>query len=322
VKYCFFSLLYGGLALAQSSGTHSDSVVYTTDLNGHVVADSQQVARDGSKALLVQSINGREVPLQSSETHVLTDEPNHRVTETIVRTYDATGQLGSTERTVSDEVKGPAGSVVHASVFRSDLNGHMNESERRVIDTHVQGSTTTADVTISRAGVNGSLDTAEKRQVVTIKDGDTVRATETIQRPSGNGNQFFEAAREVREETKSGDKTTSSTAMYELDFQGKLSLSRQDVRTTAKAADGSQVTELNTYAPSTYTEPRTEGGSPKLREQEMIVRRENNGVVTETTTVRRPTPADPNRLGDATVISNLVCTGTCGGSLQAAAKKP
>jgi hypothetical protein len=322
MKYCLAVLSFAAVAFAQS-GTQSDSRLYSTDINGHVVADTQFVARDGDKAQLVQSINGRQVPIQGTETHVLTNTPTHKVTETIVRKYSATGDLASTERTLTDEEIRPSGSTIHASVYRSDLNGHMEEGERRVIETQVNGGTTTADVLISRPDLNGSMSAAEKRKVVTVVNGDTTRTSETIERPSGNGSQFAEAARQVVEETKKADKKTSSTALYELDFQGKLSLARQDVATTTKASDGTEVTELNTYAPSIYGVARDEQGTPKLREQQTIVRREDHGTVTETTTVRRPTLADPNRLGDGTVISNLVCSGTCASAFPPpAAKKP
>jgi hypothetical protein len=103
-----------------------------------------------------------------------------------------------------------------------------------------------------------------------------------------------------------------------------MALSRQEVATTTKGSDGAQVTELNTYAPSVYGVARDEqGGGPKLREQLVTVRREANGGVSETTSVRRPTVSDPNRLGEPTVIFNLVCTDTCGRALPAPqTKKP
>jgi hypothetical protein len=326
VKYClcsgFYFVVCAGFTLAQTGNTQSASALYSIDINGHVVTDADYVARNGDKAQLNQSINGRQVPLESSEVRVLTNEPNHRVTETIVHKYDPTGQSSITERTITDEAKSGAGSTIHATVYRSDLNGSMAESERRVVENQVQGATTTAEVTILRPGLSGSFETAEKRKVVTVTDGDTVRTTEDIQRPSGNGSQLFQAARVVTEETKSTDKSTSSTALYELDVTGKLALSRQDVATTTKTAAGS-VTQLNTYAPSIYGVAREENGGPKLREQETIVREEKNGVVTQTTAVRRPTLQDPNRLDDPKVLSTLVCTGSCKDSLfKAAAPAP
>lgn len=314
MKYCFYLLCCGALAFAQSST--SSSTLYTVDLNGRVVPEAQYVARDGDRTQLDQSINGRQVPLQSTETHVLTDQPNHRVIETIVRKYDANGQLAGTERTVADERKTAGGSTIQATVYRSDVNGRMQESERRVVDTQVSGKTTTADVTISRPGLSGGFATAEKRQVVTTKQDDKTHETETIERPSVNSGTFTEVARVVRDESQTPGKTTSSTALYEPDYQGNLALSRQDVTTTTQTGPGTQVTQLDTYAPSVYGIAREPQGSPKLREQETIVRSETDGVVTETTTVQRPTISDPNRLGEPTPVSTLVCKGACQGPLQ------
>ena len=104
MKYCFYSLLYAGLAFAQSNITE-----FVPDLNGRSVAAAAYTAKDGDRTELNQSINGRQVPLQTSETRVLSDGPQGRTTETVVRKYDATGQLASTERTVVETQKRPNG---------------------------------------------------------------------------------------------------------------------------------------------------------------------------------------------------------------------
>ena len=312
MKYCLYSLLCAGLAAAQSA-----SVLLSPDLNGRSVESAAYIAKDGDRTELTQSINGRQVPLEKTDVHVLGEGPSGKTTETIVRKYDATGQLASTERTVSVEQKTPTGSVTNATIYRSDLNGGLQEAERRTIESQTQGSTTTTDVAVSRPGLGGSFQVAEKRNIVTVanKDAGSVQETEVVQRPDQNG-QLSEAAREVREQTKAGDKVTSNTANYELDYTGKMNLIRQQVETTSKSPDGSVVTERNTFAPSMYGVARSGDGPPKLQEQEVIVRRENNGVVSEKTTVSRPTLQDPNRLGPTSPVSERVCTGKCAGPLQ------
>ena len=312
MKYCFYLLLCAGLANAQST-----SVLLTPDLNGRTVESAAYIAKDGDRTELTQSINGRQVPLEKTDVHVLSEGPNGKTTETIVRKYDATGQLASTERTVSEEQKTSNGSVIHATIYRSDLNGTFQEAERRLIESQTQGNTTISDVAISRAGLNGSFALAEKRNIVTVanKDAGSLQETEVIQRPDQNG-QLAEAARQVREQTKAGDKATTNIANYELDYSGKMNLILQKVESTSKSPDGTTVTERNTFAPSMYGVARSNDGAPKLREQEVIVRRESNGVVTEKTTVSRPTLQDQNRLGPASPVSELVCTGKCAGPLQ------
>jgi len=312
VKYCLYSLLCAGSALAQS-----EAVLLTPDLNGRVVESAAYIAKDGDRTELTQSINGRQVPLEKTDVHVLSVGPNGKTTETIVRRYDGTGQLASTERTVSVEQKTPTGTLINATLYRSDLNGTLQEAERRTIESQTQGNTTTSNVAISRAGLGGSFALAEKRNIVTVtnKDAGSVQETEVVQRPDSNG-QLAQATREVREQTKSPDKVTSNTVHYELDYTGKMNFILQEVETSSKSPDGSIVTERNTFAPSIYGVARSDDGAPKLREQEVIVRRENKGIITEKTTVSRPTLQDPNRLGPASPASELVCTGKCAGPLQ------
>jgi hypothetical protein len=314
VKYCFYWFLCAGVALAQSGGKSTTDLLIP-DLNGNSVETAVYTAKDGDHKELTQSINGRQVPLQQSDIHVLSEGPNGRTTETLTRKYDATGQVVSTERTVIEEKKTPGGAVIHATVYRSDLNGQMPESERRTTEIQTQGTTSTTNVTVSRPGLSGSFDVAEKRNVVTTTDGKTVHETEVVQNPTANG-QLVEAAREVREQNTVDGATTSTTARYEPDFTGKMSLSSQEVTTVKKAPDGSLVTAVDLYAPAAYGIARSESATQQLREQDVTVRREKNGVVTETTTVSRPTLQDPNRLAPPVPASELVCTGKCDGPLK------
>jgi hypothetical protein len=314
VKYCFYSLLCASLALAQSRGSSTTDLI-VPDLNGNSIQTAVYTAKDGDRQELTQSVNGRKVPLQQSETHVLSDGPNGKTTETLTRKYDATGQLVSTERTVVDEKKLPNGAVIHATTYRSDLNGQMAESERRTIESQTQGPVSTTDVTVSRPGISGSFDVAEKRNVVTNADGKTLHETEVVQIPAANG-QFMEAAREVRDQSTVNGTTTSTEARYEPDFTGKMSLASQQVATIKKDSDGSLITQIDLYAPAAYGIAREQNATAKLKEQEVIVRREKNGVVTETTTASRPTLQDPSRLGPPTPVSELVCKGKCDGPLK------
>jgi hypothetical protein len=314
VKYCIYSLLCAGLALAQSRGSSTTGLV-VPDLNGNRVEAAVYTAKDGDRQELTQSVNGRKVPLQQSETRVLSDGPSGKTTETLTRKYDATGQLVSTERTVVDEKKLPNGAVIHATTYRSNLNGQMAESERRTIESQTQGPTSSTDVTVSRPGISGSFDVAEKRSLVSKADGKTLHETEVVQIPAANG-QLMEAARLVRDQSTVNGTTTSTEARFEPDFTGKMSLASQQVAAIKKDSDGSLITQVDHYAPAAYGVARSESGAQQLKEQEVIVRREKNGVVTETTTVSRPTLQDPGRLGPSSPVSEYVCTGKCDGPLK------
>jgi|SRR5579863_1212524 len=308
MKYCLYALVAAAVGLAQS-----DTATYITDINGHRVEVTSTVSpRDGEYTELSQSVNGRKVPLEQTETHIVSKGSNQTVTETIVRKFNQTGQLISTERTVQDEQKHGSGSTIHATIYRSDINGALHEDERRVIETQTQGPATTSDVVISRAGTTGSFDPVEERKVVTTGDANATHENETVYRPS-QGGQFYEAQREVRDTQKVGNKTVENAATYQLDYTGKMQLVSQTQSTTTKASDGSEVTEMNVYERNSLGRPRDEQDGQKIDEQRIIERTKGpNGAVIETTTVRRPTLADPNHLGEPRQISETICTGKCG----------
>lgn len=315
MKYCVCALL-AAAGLAQSN-----TAAYITDINGHrVEVTSSVTARDGDRTELSQSVNGRKVPLEQTETHILNKGPNQTVTETIVRKFDQTGQMISTERTVEDEQKRGNASTIRATIYRSDTNGSLHEDERRVIETQTQGTATTSDVVISRAGATGSFDAVEKRKLVTTGDAKATHENETVYRPSQSG-QFFEAQREVKDTQKAGNKTVENAAIYQVDYTGKMQLVSQTVSTTTKASDGSEVTDMNIYERNSLGRPRDEQGGQKIDEQRIIERTKGpNGAVIETTTVRRPSLADPSSLGEPRKISETICTGKCGLTPPAAAQ--
>ncbi len=309
MKYWVSLFLPATLALAQSAVT-----VYTTDLSGHRIPDAKVTSTEpGQRTFMSQSLNGRQVPLQATEARVLSESPAGRVTETITRRYDADGKLVETERVVAEEQKGAGGqSSIKATVYRSDLHGRMIEAERRAIETVTQGSTTVSDVVVNRPTLNGTFEATEKRKVTTVTEGSVTRETDALALKTPGG-QFTERAREIRETDTAGGLTKTNVANYELNFTGRMEMMRQQAGTTTKAADGSEITEVNLYAVAPYgitRDERNEG--QKLKEQQIIVRTPGlGGTVLESTSVRRPTLADQSKLGAPVKISETVCTGKC-----------
>src|SRR5258706_4814923 len=107
MKYSVLFVFAGGLLLAQSSSTS-----YLTDLNGRRVEAIATVATKAAPGTtetteLLRSVNGREVPLEQVETRVIRDDAGGKVVEKIVRRYDQTGRLASTERELTEEEKRP-----------------------------------------------------------------------------------------------------------------------------------------------------------------------------------------------------------------------
>jgi hypothetical protein len=310
VKYSLIACL-AACACAQSSST-----TYVTDINGHRVPDSStSVAKsttDAEKTERIRSINGREVPVEQIETRVLRDDANGKVTETITRKFDATGRLSSRERVVAEEQKrSDGGSTVHAVVSRDDVNGHFVEAERRNTETRPQGSTTTTETVIERRGVNNAFEVASKRSLVTEKTPSGENVSESEFRRSTTG-QFYEAIHRVTERIKSGNQTTEESTEYQLGVTGKLELAGRTATVTSKGADGSEVSEVSLYARAAYGRVQEAGAPQQVKEQQVIQRVPGpGGEVLETVSVRRPSLADPNRLGELKKISETVCRGKC-----------
>ncbi len=299
------------MVLAQSRSTE-----YRTDINGNRTANSSTALdANGNRTLMTKGPDGRDVPLEKSESRVISEGPDGKVVETIVKRYGTSGQVVVTERTVTDEQKRPDGSsVVNSTLYRGDPNGNMQLSQKSVVETKKQGNTNTTDEVISRAAADGRLQPVEKRSVVTTGDitkDASSHQDEQVFRLNSSG-QFYQAAHNTVDENKTGDKTTSQVAHFEPDITGRLALESQKVITTSKAADGSEVQDVTVYGKQP-TRSSSDNAANSLLQQETTVRKKGaDGSVTETTSVRQVSPSDPNRLGAPVVVSQTVCTGSCG----------
>jgi hypothetical protein len=294
------------MALAQSVST-----TYGTDVNGNRTPGTSIVSSDGDHTQLMQSVNGRTIPLEQTDEKVLSKDANGTVTEKIVRKYDRNGQLSSTQRIVIDERKVADGFTQLSTTYSSDLNGGMRETERKTVESHTQGGATNTQTLIERPTINGAIQPVEKRSTVTETGKDTSKQDETIYRMSPNG-EFYPAVREIKDQSKNGDQTVVKSALYEPIGSSDMSLSRQSVSTTSKAADGSEITEVNYYAPAAPGIARESGASPQLYEQDTVTRsKAADGSIVETTSARRSSVSEPGRLGTPQKISETICTGKC-----------
>jgi hypothetical protein len=310
VKLCLLTLGAALLSAAQSSTT-----TYTTDINGRRAGAGPFSSTDGTRTERTQSINGQSVPLEQVEERVLRSDASGKVTERIVRRYDATGRISSTERVLAEEQKLPdGGSTLRETTFRGDINGTMREAERRLSETRVSGSTATTNTSIDRPSINGSFETAEKRTAVANTAGDRTETNETVLRRGETG-RFYEARRETKVVTKTGDQTTENTAVYEPSVTGQLELASQARKSSVKRPDGSEATQVDLYSRAADGRVQEAGAKQQIKEQQLIVKqRAPDGSVVETLSVRRPSVADPTRLGNPQQISETVCRGKCDAS--------
>ncbi len=302
---------YALFAVASLAAAQSTTNTYVTDINGNKVVASSVVSNDGDHKEVTQSINGRRVPLEQTDQRVLRKDANGSLIETIVKRYDANGQLASTERIVTEEQKRSNGSSVRSTTYRSDTNGGMREVERKTQDTETQGSVTKTQSVLERPTINGSFQAVEKRNSVAETTPDRSHEDETVYRLNPNG-EYSAAVRNVTDMTRSGNQTVTKSAEFEpLADASKMQLARQSVTTTTTRPDGSEVSQVDFYKASVPGLVRDPGSAPQLIEQQTIQRGAGAGGVTETVDVRRPTANDPNRLGPPQRISETVCTGKC-----------
>ena len=299
------------LTAQQSSVTSTSSV----NINGDRVPDGPSVIHSKSDGRsetteVVQSINGRTVPIERVEQRVVSEDSSGRVTERLIRRYDQTGSPTTPVKEIIAEQKRPDGSSTkQVSTYRGDINGGMQLIEKSTTDTQVSGSTENAETVVQRPTVNGSLDTVEKQSTVKVKQPAGYTEDKTTYRRDGNGG-FRETVRETTEHSEHGPQSSDSTAEYELGPTGQLQLHSQKVTKTITAADGSkdQVVDIfGQYVPGTF-----DPGKLKLQEQQLIQRKPGpHDTVTETLSVRRPSVSDPTALGPARQLSETVCRGKC-----------
>ena len=307
MKPCLLFLFPMVLA-AQSTTSKSE-----TDINGRRAELTRSgVSREGVRTERLQSINGQTIPLEQAEEKVLSDSSQGKVIERMVKKFDQTGRLSSTEKVLIEEEKlAGGGTNVRETTWRSDINGTLREAERRATETRVSGSATRTQTSVSRPTINGGFEAAELRSKQTEKKGNAEESQETVQRRGSDG-RFHEAIRELSTVSRNGDQTTEHRATYEPGMTGQLELAGQSQSLSVKRADGTEVTEVNLYARAADGRIQERGAAQQIKEQQIIQRsKASDGSVVETLSVRRPTIADPALLGNVQKLYETVCKGKC-----------
>jgi hypothetical protein len=292
----------------------SRSTTYTYDANGRrtpAAVSSAITSGSGSiRAETTQTINGRSVPLESVEEKVISDGPEGRVIERVVKRYGQNGQPGQPEKVRIEEKKQPGGgTTVLTTVFDSDINGRFAVRERSTMRTSQSGDTVNAQTLVERPSLSGSLDVVERREEIRSGDPKKQVTTDlTVYRKDTNGG-FAQAERITGQTVVENNQTTQTTATYNTNMTGKLELAGQRVSRVQKAADGTELEVVDIFGSA--PPGRTPQNGPVLREQQIIERRPGGGqALVETFSIRRP-DLESGRLGPARKISETVCTGKC-----------
>jgi hypothetical protein len=292
---------------AQSGSSRS---TYTYDSNGRRSLDSASQSSKSGSSESARSLNGGMVALQTVEERVVSTDGSTRVVERIVRRNDGSGRPATTEKHIVEETKGAdGGSTVRTTLYEADLSGRFAMRERSTVQTTKSGGVERADAVVERPTLNGSVEAVEKRTTVAQgPESDRQRDTTVYRRGSGGG--FEQVEREIEQTKAAGGQSTTTTAVYNAVSTGKLELATQKVATTSKLADGTEVQVVDLYS-NAQQGRAAESGAPKLRERQVIERRQAaDQSVVETFSIRRP-QLDTGKLGPLTRISETVCTGKC-----------
>jgi hypothetical protein len=314
VKRYILTTLVSALSLiAQESNVNSTTSV---DINGNRVADGPTISRtksaNGSQTLVTtQSINGRTVPMEEVEEHILRNDSSGKVTERIVRKYDPQGNpLPPVRQTIEEQKRPDGSSTVQSATYSTDINGNTQITEKSVTDTQKNASGATSETVVQRPTVNG-LETVEKQSQVLSNQGNGYQAESTVYRRDGNGG-FYPAVRQTTEHTVQGSEVSENSAEYERGANGELQLHGQTVTKTVTRPDGSKDSVVDIYSANVPgTVSGTESGL-RLQEQQTIESTPGPGnSMVETVSVRRPTISDPGTLGPPRQLSQTVCKGDC-----------
>jgi hypothetical protein len=277
----------------------------TYDLNGRPVTGVGSVQSNGSRSQITRDVNGRTVPVETTEERVLSDSGSSKVIERIIKRYDANGNPGPPERVRIEETKEPDGSVRTATaISRGDVNGAFQMAERSIKVTKTLGNRIESTTLIERPTLNGSMATVERNEQAIVSSGPKTTENVTIFRRDANG-RMDEFARKTREAVTAGGQVTENTAEYESASIGQMKLMRQS---TAKV-DPTGTREVYIYLPNPE-------GKLTLSQQQVIEKKETQAGVTETTVVRFALPSDPGKLGPSRKVEESVCTGSCGRAPQ------
>jgi hypothetical protein len=188
----------------------SSSTTYNFDLIGRRFETASAAQAKGPccsvNQQIARNIDGREIPVESTEERVISDDGTTRVVERVTRQYTRDGRPAPPVRARIEERKSPDGTVTTATaVYRGDFNGHFQLSERSVTETRTSNGTTTTSTAIERPTINGTLEIVEKREGVKTEQLETT----TVLRPNQQG-RFEETARRVGERSTENGTPVSS----------------------------------------------------------------------------------------------------------------
>ncbi len=306
-------MLAAGCLAGQQTSREVETYVYD-GMGNRTLATTSSTTRRGDTVMHVErvrSINGREVPLESVQERVVSASGNVKVIERIVRRYDADGQPGPPEKIRIEEHTAEDGATTtSASVYRGDLNGAFYLAERSVEHIRRAGDVTTVTRSVEKPTLNATFEVVERSTQTTSEKDGASHSESVVYRRDASGN-FHAALQEVVDRKKTQDAVLETVSIYEPASDAKLQLSLQMITTARMDPGGAerQQTDIFSVAVPGRTAPAGQT-RPELRERQILERKTaGGGAVVEILSVRRPSLSDPDRLGPAQKVSEVICRG-------------
>lgn len=308
--------------LAQPSSRQATT--YQVDVNGRPIDtvgySSSQSATGASSVVTTRNVNGRQVPVESTQDHIVSKDASSTVIDRTVRRYDSSGTAGPADRIRIEERKNPDGSTtLQAVTYRADLNGNLQVVERTT--TQTRGTTNVEKTTVVEgASLNGRLAPVQRTVATERVLGSGTEAESTTYRQDVSGN-FYAATREVSSLQKSANQETKDSTFYVMG-DGRMDVDRRMIGKTVTRPDGSQTEQIDVYARQTASNAGdANASSPRLQEQIVKERVPGpNNTIIETTTSQSRLAADPSKFSRSsqTVTTIQLSTDALGREVRSA----
>jgi len=312
-RSAILALLAAGCLAGQQASREVETYVYD-GMGNRTLATTSSTIRRGDTVMNVErvrSINGREVPLESVQERVVSASGGVKVIERIVRRYGADGQPGPPEKIRIEERTAEDGAITtSASVYRGDLNGAFHLAERSVEHIRKAGDVTMVTRSLEKPTLNATLEMVERSTRTTSEKDGASHSESVVYRRDASG-AFYAAAQEVADRRESQGAVSETVTVYEAVPGGKMQFSNRMVSTLQREADGSELRQTDVYSVVVAGRVSLAGqGRPELRERQILERKAaSGGAVVEILSVRRPSLSDPDRLGPAQKVSEVICRG-------------
>ena len=214
------------------------------------ISESEENLEGASQtSLMLTNLNGREVAYLSERERIVKESPEEKVVERLTQRYDAGGQP-TRQELVREETRTLAdGTVITtATSYVEDINQRMQPTERTVSRERKIGDKTHRTVVSEKPSINGGFRAYSREESVeTQQDKTSVEIQKTRKVDNGSG-RLIESAREETVMTKSGNKSTTQTVVYEREgMSSKMTLSSRTVGELIEQPDGSSSETVEVY---------------------------------------------------------------------------